>query len=748
MLSEEPFITTVIAVDTCDVLKIPREAVLDSFQRLPANIAQMVVGLSLERREMNLPQTYPITTNRLRLSLLFRDLGEDAARRLLARLEPKVIPRGKRICEKGKISHEMFFIRRGIAGFRRFAESQVPSVSSDGTKAKPVAQDVVLRSGSTYGEREMMFRDRYTCSVVALSNVDVYVLTRTDLDDLLESAPGAKELVLEAANVQRTAELNKALQQGRRRRSSNSFISQPDPPNPLLEKLKRIPLLDLFAPDALYDELHALLQPRVFNARQTVVSATQECDRLLIMARGVVRVQDNGGSFRSEQYFHTGECIGYTCLLHHRWAYTLVAQEPADIWEIPRPAFVALLRKYGIYTAVLGATIQVMQPLYIQKHRAVELEEYVRALPAPNSLPYLRTPNMHPVSLVDSHCMYPHWKANDNATLDGYGRQNVLKAKTQEPGKPRSSSPKPPATVSTKETLQRRPTAEPQGGKATRTPSPVQTGPSTESEEAREATAAAESVPIDVIGNAAGLAPSEVDEGASVPVADSGRLTSTSPEHAAKEEKKAHHVAEDGKELQLKMNELEQSHKRRQAKHNTSPAVAAAIDQEPMKPHPPSNAHSGDVQHDVPSTRSRKLRDEKVAARIEQKNSKPASPRSITKSTKPGEARYLNCPTLPKESLLAALKSNSPRSFSWRGGFFIPGPLSPRTSRGSRPSTAGTRKSSPGLKAATPRFSRPPSGKSKGSKPVPAGESPTKAQAAQDEPPPPPPAVFTESMTL
>ena len=290
----------------------------------------------------------------------------------------------------------------------------------------------VLREGATFGERELFFREKVRVTVVALSNCDLYSLSLADLNSLRQENASVAALVAAAASQQREEDLTEVDQHGEALRQ---FVA-------------RIPVLERFASPTVMDELKRLLRPRVLNTGQRLVSRAEHCDRLIILTRGTARVHDGGSSLsgtvrdtgrrarggnanglppgspppavaasvtgakkpsaeattirrRRWSFFELGECIGYTCLLEHRWRYLVTAVEPVDLWELPRDDYIALLKRHGrLYDLVLGATRQLMQPLLHMPNRDPSLDGIIFQLPRPNTFPHLKTPNVYETSFT------------------------------------------------------------------------------------------------------------------------------------------------------------------------------------------------------------------------------------------------------------------------------------------------------------------------------------------------------------
>lgn len=390
VLNEEPYLWFCVASNDTAVATIPRNDFVAMFQKLPVGIAQSIVSDAYTQRARNLPFTFPMTNGRLRVSRLFRDFPHNGISIVFSKLRPRFYPRGEVICEKDHFTNEIFFLRRGLVGFK-----------DEGGRR------VIMRDGACFGERELCFRERFQFKIVAMTNVDMYILKDADLQ-VIKSNDTYKALLNEAASEQRETDLAAT--------GANLVGS-----TKLDEFVRAIPLLNYFAPQELFDELRSMLTPRVFNSRQLIVSRADPCDKLLILTRGVAQIRaaiPTANPF----YLQIGECIGYTCLADHSWDKSVWSVEPCDVWELDRRLYIKLLRKYAIYHLVLGATEHLLQPLYPFPHRCDALGSTIFAIPNPNSFPHLKTPNMHPIVNEDQHLVYPPWRdfsVNDDAVFGG-----------------------------------------------------------------------------------------------------------------------------------------------------------------------------------------------------------------------------------------------------------------------------------------------------------------------------------------
>ena len=499
---------SVCASDHTVLAFISRFQLIRCFCSLPTFLGQQLAVKANRQRAENLPLAFPLTEERIRLSPLLRDLpakGIDFVKKCAI---PIVFPKGAVICEKGSIGSSISFLRRGLVmrqssrGSATTAGNDDSSIFGDNertgtsgilcnkgedeqTSKSSQESAAIFRDGATFGELELFFKEKYKSTISAVTNCDVYVFKYNDFVSLQTAISTAKEAITEAAVALREDELwlQAALPgllnpdtSGRIPPliANDDAIPQPKlrlsviPPISFDEASTQIPLVQLFATPELWRDLRGLWRPRVLPAKQVVVSSADPCDRLILLISGTVKVRFANTTNR-ESYFHPGETIGYTCLVSHRWAQTLVAVTHCDAWELPREDFAAALRNHKIYHKVLGAAMQLVQPMVVFPHRCPYVAARVlltmtgaasstacqgvgSAIRGPrNTLEHLKTQNMHPVSFSETMTDPPWRPLSENSNLEVYAgkrRKQALANATVEDEEQGQAQGKKPSTTS------------------------------------------------------------------------------------------------------------------------------------------------------------------------------------------------------------------------------------------------------------------------------------------------------------
>jgi CRP-like cAMP-binding protein len=373
----------VAADENVDVVEVPRHVVVAAFEQLPQNITAPLLREAALQREATLTTSAPMTATRVRLSRIFGSLNPNGVSFVAKRATPVCFTPGSVIVSRDKIPLQAYFVRRGYVALLDAAQRRV----------------AVLRDGASLCEQEFFFGEKPQYTAVAISNVDLYTLRQVDFQALK-----ASDVHCRALNAAANDERQRELQAVRENRSDM-----------LLDSVRSIPIFNLFATPQAIADIAAAMTPRVLNSPDLITTTANSCDRLVILTRGSALVRTNDAA---NHKFALGECIGYTCLVEHRWLYAVVALEAVDVWELPREEYMTILRRHRIYKQILGATRQLLQPLLQRPDRCEAMEPIALALPQPNSFPHLRTPNLHPTTLENKLPQFHPWKPASPTMFD------------------------------------------------------------------------------------------------------------------------------------------------------------------------------------------------------------------------------------------------------------------------------------------------------------------------------------------
>lgn len=166
-----------------------------------------------------------------------------------------------------------------------------------------------------------------------------------------------------------------------------------------------------------------------------IATAGQECNRLLVFFEGRAGVVVNAALLSEELRpgpfgvvdiasvgpeivcpLPAGHVVGYTCVRRHRWTHSIIAlDDVVEVWEMRRNSFVQLLRAHGMEREMQTASLQLLQPLAVQKDRLTVLDYQPLLHPMPNSLwSQQAVPNVHPVVVTkEGAACFPVWREGD-----------------------------------------------------------------------------------------------------------------------------------------------------------------------------------------------------------------------------------------------------------------------------------------------------------------------------------------------
>eukprot|EP00662_Eupelagonemidae_sp_cell21_P026746 gene26746-66004_t len=81
-----------------------------------------------------------------------------------------------------------------------------------------------------------------------------------------------------------------------------------------------------------------------------------------MLYKGRVRIGDPSRADRRSTQWRKGECMGFTCVVPHRWARMAVSQEIVECLELPRSEYEKFLHQIGAYARVWRWSRHLMFP--------------------------------------------------------------------------------------------------------------------------------------------------------------------------------------------------------------------------------------------------------------------------------------------------------------------------------------------------------------------------------------------------
>lgn len=460
MLNNEPRLYYAVAQTQVDAMIIPKQAFLNVFQAIPnPAITLRLVSIAHAIRASNMQRAFPLTTSRLRMSALLRNLQEDDLEKILVFARPRVFARGMSILDKGRLCHHIYVIRRGVVE----ETTEIASARRSGTSTGNAGvKTFFLSEGATFGDREACFKEKSLATYVAESNVDMYMIA---IEDVMRLGETVRARIAEAARLIRAA-VEAASSSAKHeddsfmseKRTKAQFLPHTDAGSgiktaqSLAEHIREIPLwraVDM--PADLLQFVLPLWKSRRFQRGEYVFRKSETCAAMMILMRGGARLVDAPAC---GTVIPVGECVGYTCLLQHRWEFSCLATEtsefavleverlyealhqwdrggvrmPSALWlsddvdmesslfanpvfEQPAPIVADISAQPGkLYTRLLHACQQLLQPLLRRSagfSSNPKIDAVVRRTPNPNSFEELAVANLHPISLDDYVRRFP-----------------------------------------------------------------------------------------------------------------------------------------------------------------------------------------------------------------------------------------------------------------------------------------------------------------------------------------------------
>jgi CRP-like cAMP-binding protein len=281
----------------------------------------------------------------LRRMPLFAEVSRETLDSVASRLLLRHVPSGELIFSPGDPGDAMYFVESG----------QVEIVSEDEERREALAR---LIPGDFFGEMALMTGKSRTVTACALAHSNLWVLYRTDFDDLLVRHPAL------------TGALSKALRE-RLSQAEGSFVEP---------YLHNIALLGGLARTQL-EELAERLHPQTFNSGDTIFFEGRAGDTMYFIESGQVEqsVSSSVGPMvldTLEQGDFFGEIVLLTNKPHVATAYAVT---DCNVWALKKRDFDDLLYKFPNLAVVLSRVVS---------ERQIEVMEKMRgAGPAPAARP-------------------------------------------------------------------------------------------------------------------------------------------------------------------------------------------------------------------------------------------------------------------------------------------------------------------------------------------------------------------------
>jgi len=136
---------------------------------------------ALEPRPIDLLQQIPF----------FKDLGPSDFKQIIAKLTSRTVLAGDTIIKEGERGKSLFLIARGVVGVYKTTHGELERIAS-------------LYAGDFFGEMALLTEQPRSATVRAVTDCQLYELTRRNVDLLCEVCEGARQALLAAARERQT----------------------------------------------------------------------------------------------------------------------------------------------------------------------------------------------------------------------------------------------------------------------------------------------------------------------------------------------------------------------------------------------------------------------------------------------------------------------------------------------------------------------------------------------------------------
>ncbi len=306
MLAEKPHAESAQAQSETLVWSLSRSA----FQELAAQNHDLLAHLSEGLRARLSPDEEQLAIERLQALPIFAALDTTTLKAVAERLMLQHVPAHEVVYKEGSAGDALYLVDSG----------RVEIVSNVSRRGEVLAR---LGAGGFFGEMALLTGKSRTTGVRTAEATNLWVLYRSDFDDLLARYPALGQA------------LSRTL--GERLGQAGGAFGE--------KHLRQISLFAGLTSDQLTDVADRLIPAR-FRAGDVVYREGEVGDRLYLIESGAVRLASRQGGAVS---LSGGDFFGESSLLTgdpHR--VTAVADADTDIWELSREEFEALALKYPV----------------------------------------------------------------------------------------------------------------------------------------------------------------------------------------------------------------------------------------------------------------------------------------------------------------------------------------------------------------------------------------------------------------
>eukprot|EP00759_Apiculatamorpha_spiralis_P019035 PhF_6_TR25276/c0_g1_i1/m.34839 len=414
-LTEEPRLISVRALTTCTMWILSKLSFNTYLSLLPKDKYASIIGVAFTKRNQAMYINYPMNAESLLKYAIFSLCNNDVLSDIVGKLEPFAVPKHFVLCRAEEPAKYMYFIRHGKCGTYRY-----------GTNFEEI-QVGTVEHGTLIGDSALLHAANHDLTVRTLTNCDTWRLSKLSFDTAVRNHPTQYSHMMDSARLKRQEEMS--TQQMRYR-----------------EAVMKIPLISPhLKTSTITKELLSLFTPYVYKPLHLLCATSLFCDRMIILLKGRVRVG-------KDMALSTGECIGFTCVVPHRWAQTALTLDIVEVLELKRDAYKEFLVKHGLLSEIVHNVKMLLFPRAFPKQQVLALHSTIQQN---------RSPIMYPVSYGDEVNLTEHGFLTEVPAFTGKPMKDVTAHFWEAPKKkspPKSQTPGPDTRPLTRGPLWRKAT--------------------------------------------------------------------------------------------------------------------------------------------------------------------------------------------------------------------------------------------------------------------------------------------------
>ncbi len=306
LLTNKPYNETAVAVEDSLLWVLP----VEKFQAINSTNPGLRRSLGRNVRSKLGKADQAQAVLRLSQMPLFAEVPPQSLQAIAQRMVLQHFPAGERVYRIGEAGDAIYFLENG--------EVELTEENASGV----VVEKARIGAGGFFGEMSLLTGVIRTEDTTATRNTNLWILYKTDLDDL---------------SVQHPA-ISKALSQGLATR-----LAEPEPQHDDLDRFREFAILADLSPADLR-QVTRYLRPMRYRAGETIFQIDGPADALYFLESGQVYVQSmDGNSWVSG----AGDTFGERAILSGEpHTSTVVADSDVDVWMLGKDDFDLVVTRY------------------------------------------------------------------------------------------------------------------------------------------------------------------------------------------------------------------------------------------------------------------------------------------------------------------------------------------------------------------------------------------------------------------